>query len=161
MARPKKSTSVATASTAHPSMPTNGKSTLPSTAIKTFYGEPTGKRKGKAPSEKTLIVRAGLGQYPTLSPKALAETLNKNHPGFKITNHDVSQQKLQLGGQSKKSGKKGKGKRTAWTTTPAMTMTATVTVAPGRADMRQLVDLSKKFGTAKIRELCDLIDYVS
>src|ERR1700722_8536054 len=70
------------------------------------------KRKGKAPGKKTVIVRAGIADHPDKKPKDLAELLNKDHPGFDITNNDVSQQRQQLKLHGGKPGKK-KGKKVA------------------------------------------------
>ena len=60
MARPKKTpTSGAVAVAEAPAKNTNGSSTLPTASINTFYSASNGKgtkHKGKAPSEKTLLV---------------------------------------------------------------------------------------------------------
>ncbi len=119
------------------------------------------KRKGKAPGEKTLIVRAGIANHPDMLPKELANLLNDKHPGFNITNNDISQQRQQLKLQSGKSGKK-KAKKVAAEKVVAVveTVVKAAPVKPG-GDIREVADLAKKLGTAKIRELCDLIDYVS
>jgi hypothetical protein len=135
--------------------PANGSSLEP--AIKAFYSDSTGapKRKGKAPSQKTLLVRAGIAQFPNLSPKALAAELNRLHPGFDFKNNDVSQQKLQLRpkDEKKKTGKTSPRKAAA------VAPTAPTTPVKTTPYIVQLADLAKKVGTGKIREVCDLIDY--
>jgi hypothetical protein len=120
------------------------------------------KRKGKAPGEKTLIVRAGIADHPDLLPKELADLLNQERPGFNITNNDISQQRQQLKLRGGKSGKT-KAKKVAAEKVVAVAETVIVKAAPAKVggDIRQVADLAKHLGTAKIRELCDLIDYVT
>jgi hypothetical protein len=119
------------------------------------------KRKGKAPGAKTLIVRGGIANHPDMLPKALADLLNKENPDFNITNNDISQQRQQLKLQDRKSAKK-KAKKVA-AEKAAVVETVVVKAAPAQTgdDIRQVADLAKQVGTAKIRELSDLIDYLS
>ncbi len=120
------------------------------------------KRKGKAPSEKTLIVRAGIAEHSNLKPKALAELLNSKYPGLDIKNSDISQQKLQLGNLGgKKAGKRKTSKAAA--ETPVSSEPAKVKSVPAKAgsEITLVADLAKRLGTPKIRELCDLIDYLA
>jgi hypothetical protein len=163
MARPKKIKTEGSASLATETIaeaPSNGSSSLPAATFKTFYAESTGtKRKGKAPSEKTQLVRAGLAKNPELSPKALADLLNTQHPGFHFKNNDISQQKLQLKNQgAKKPAKKGKTRKAAATAAP---QTAPTPPTQTGSPMFQLASLAKQIGTSKIREVCDLIDHLS
>jgi hypothetical protein len=119
------------------------------------------KRKGKAPSKKTLIVRAGIAEHPKLKPKALAELLNSKHPGFDIKNGDISQQKLQLGNLGKKAGKKKTSKTTAEKTAANEPIKLKASPAKAGSEITLVADLAKRIGTPKIRELCDLIDYLA
>ncbi len=143
-------------------MPPTKKST---TAVATAAAPPEqtgGKRKGKAPSARTLTIRAGIAANPKMKPKQLAELLNIAHPGLDVTNQDVSQQRQQLRSLGGKPAKKKKTGKAAAETTIAATA-ATVKTAPAKtgSDVRQVADLVKQLGTTKVRELCDVIDYVS
>jgi len=162
MARPKKSTTADYVAVVE-SAPIETPSPAPVPPPAPVAAEQNGpKRKGKAPGAKTLIIRAGIAENPKMLPKKLADHLNDKHSGFNITNNDVSQQRQQLKLQGGKSGKK-KGKKITAEKVVAGAETVIVKAAPSKigGDVRQVADLAKQLGTAKIRELCDLIDYVT
>jgi hypothetical protein len=155
MAKAKKSTTVGYVATLEAA---TGETTPPPAPVEPVGAEPTGpKRKGKAPGKKTVIIRAGIAAHPKMLPKDLANLLNDAHPGFNITNNDISQQRQQLKLQGRKSAKK-KGKKGV-----VGVESVAVPAAPAKAggDIQHVADLVKQLGTAKVRELCDLIDYVS
>jgi hypothetical protein len=161
MARPKKTQTAGAATVAaktHPESTANRNSTLPVAAINTYFpgsNAQGNKRKGKEPGKKTLLVRAGLAEYPHLPPKQLADVLNERHPDFHFKNMDVSQQKLQLRYASeKKSAPKAQVRQSA-------TVAAAPTPVRYGSELQRVADLAKTLGTANIRELCDLIDYLS
>lgn len=76
-------------------------------------------------------------------------------PDLKVTNTDVSQQKLQLGNRKKPKAKRGP--KPPARTTPAAKGGEPTTEQPASA-IQQFARLANVLGTAKIRELCDLVD---
>ncbi len=101
---------------------------------------------GEAKPERGLkrrMIREGLQTFGTMTPQDLADYLNQQADvdglGIQFTAQDINAVKAKL-----KRGSRSPG-------SPATTLSTD-------AAIKRAVELVKKIGTAKVRELCDLLD---